>query len=227
MKKACKRLGARDCTVLDMQSIQDSPTQWWDEDAIVPLVRSHITKVRADAVSLPPFLYAACRLLTTHVLQVITFDAGGISGHINHRAVSSALVYVTTPMFRLRVNDTKLCEYRKHAVTEPSLPPVFILRTVPTFLPPRKYIGVYDLPLTSTRFTFRILRALFLSDSAKHAQLWKSYDDKGLIVSSLRIWFLNVRAFWEHSSQRNWDRWLYVLVNRYMWFNDIEKVLVI
>ncbi len=121
----------------------------------------------------------------------------------------------------------------QYASAEPTFPPTFLLRTVPTFFPPRKYLGILDLPLTSFRYTFRILRALFLSSkessfasnlSTEKAAKWKDYNDRGLIVSSWRTWFQNVRAFWEHGSQRNWDRWLYVLVSRYMWFNDIVRV---
>jgi len=51
MLKACKRLGAQGCTVLDKKDIQDNPTQWWDEDIIIPLVKSWIAKVKADVVS--------------------------------------------------------------------------------------------------------------------------------------------------------------------------------
>jgi N-acetylglucosaminylphosphatidylinositol deacetylase len=53
---------------------------------------------------------------------------------------------------------------------------------------------------------------------------WSSYDSKGLFVNSLSTWRENVNAFWAHSSQRSWDRWLYMVVSRYMWFNDIVKV---
>lgn len=141
--------------------------------------------------------------------QVITFDAQGISGHINHRAVSSAIVH--------------------HAKSEPEFPPTYLLRTVPTFLPPRKYIGIVDLPLTCLRFWFRIFIGVLYSPrhhiwSSFDARRWQAYDDRGLIVSSLGIWRQNVNAFWAHSSQRSWDRWLYMLVSRYMWLNDLVKV---
>src|SRR5579871_4348106 len=87
--------------------------------------------------------------------------------------------------------------FSHYASVEPTFPPTFLLRTVPTFFPPRKYIGIFDLPLTSFRYTFRILRAHFLSSkesSIENAMKWKSFDDRGLIVSSWRTWFQNVRA---------------------------------
>jgi N-acetylglucosaminylphosphatidylinositol deacetylase len=140
---------------------------------------------------------------------VITFDAGGVSGHINHRAVSLAIT--------------------QYAKIEPEFPPTYLLRTVPTFLPPRKYTGILDLLLTCLRFWFRIIVAVLYSPrhhiwSSFDAKNWQGYDDRGLIVSSLGTWRRNVNAFWAHDSQRSWDRWLYMLVSRYMWFNDLVKV---
>lgn len=112
---------------------------------------------------------------------------------------------------------------------DPKFPASFILTTVPTFIPPRKYIGILDLPLTSIKFSFRILmsvlhrsqRSLWIPADVK---AWSAYDDRGLFVSSLATWRRNVHAFWAHSSQRSWDRWLYMLVSRYMWFNDVVQV---
>lgn len=119
--------------------------------------------------------------------------------------------------------------FRNHKGANPGFPPTFILRTVPTFFPPRKYIGIFDLPLTSLRFTFRSIIALLNGANNQpftpyDVRRWASYDQSGLFVSSLAVWRQNVKAFWAHSSQRSWDRWLYMLVSRYMWFNDIIQV---
>jgi LmbE family N-acetylglucosaminyl deacetylase len=35
-------------------------------------------------------------MLIAFTSQIITFDQGGISGHLNHRAVSKALKYVVS-----------------------------------------------------------------------------------------------------------------------------------
>lgn len=189
LKEACYRIGAKECEVLDSQDIKDDPKAWWNPAEVTPIVTSWVSKWKADAV--------------------ITFDAGGISGHVNHRAVSHAIV--------------------EHTKQQPEFPPTYLLRTVPTFLPPRKYIGILDLPLTSLRFAWRIFIALLYSPrnhiwSSFDAKSWQGYDDRGLIVSSFWTWKSNVNAFWAHSSQRSWDRWLYMVVSRYMWLNDIVKV---
>jgi N-acetylglucosaminylphosphatidylinositol deacetylase len=117
----------------------------------------------------------------------------------------------------------------RQAETNPTFPPTFILHTVPTFFPPRKYIGIVDLPLTSLRFGFRIVVAMLSTPrrsdwSSLDSQSWKGYDNKGLFVSSLGTWKQNVHIFLAHDSQRTWDRWLYMVVSRYMWFNTVEKV---
>ena len=117
----------------------------------------------------------------------------------------------------------------RQAETNPTFPPTFVLDTVPTFIPPRKYIGIVDLPLTCFRFGFRIIVAMFGSPrrydwSAFDGQSWKGYDNKGLFVSSIATWRHNIYIFLAHDSQRSWDRWLYMLVSRYMWFNTVEKV---
>lgn len=54
--KACERLRARDCIVLDEKDIQDNPTQWWDKDVIIPIVKSWIAKVKPDVVGLSRLL---------------------------------------------------------------------------------------------------------------------------------------------------------------------------
>ena len=52
--------------------MQDNPKIWWDQDLITNIVQSKIKEWQVDAI--------------------LTFDSGGVSGHINHRAVSAAIV---------------------------------------------------------------------------------------------------------------------------------------
>lgn len=71
LEEACHRIGAKECVVLDREEIQDNPKVWWNQNLITSVVKSKVVQWGADAV--------------------ITFDSGGVSGHINHRAVSSAV----------------------------------------------------------------------------------------------------------------------------------------
>ena len=73
-KSRCKRMNAKECMVLDRDELKDNPKLWWKKDTIIPIVKSWVSNWKADAV--------------------ITFDRQGISGHVNHRAVSVAIAYV-------------------------------------------------------------------------------------------------------------------------------------
>lgn len=91
LKGSCASLGIdpKRCIALDRPDIQDNPKVWWDKKVIEGIVKEYVGKWQADAVSFPiasltcPF--NICRF------QILTFDSGGVSGHINHRAVSSAI----------------------------------------------------------------------------------------------------------------------------------------
>jgi N-acetylglucosaminylphosphatidylinositol deacetylase len=72
LTEACRRIGAKECLVLDRTDIQDNPKKWWDQDVVKDIVKSKVKEWNVDAL--------------------LTFDSGGVSGHINHRAVSAAVV---------------------------------------------------------------------------------------------------------------------------------------
>jgi N-acetylglucosaminylphosphatidylinositol deacetylase len=58
LKGSCGALGidpAR-CVALDRPEIQDSPTEWWDQDVIEKIVREYVKKWSVDVVSLSPTL---------------------------------------------------------------------------------------------------------------------------------------------------------------------------
>lgn len=182
LQESCKRLGIQEkrCVVLQRDEIQDDPKKWWPENVVSEIVESYVRRWNVDAI--------------------VTFDRGGTSGHINHRAVSAAV--------------------RAFAESDPEAPPIYLVTTTMLL---RKYTLLADLPLTSLRFTFRILAALspFSSVSAQKAE---AYANRGLIVNNWVQYQRGVWAFWAHESQRVWDRNLYVVLSRYMWFNDVVRV---
>jgi LmbE family N-acetylglucosaminyl deacetylase len=77
---------------LDKPELQDNPKVWWDEDAITAVVKEYVAKWKVDVVSI--FHPKSGDGLLTLGGQILTFDSGGVSGHINHRAVSAAVRYV-------------------------------------------------------------------------------------------------------------------------------------
>ncbi|KAJ3044731.1 hypothetical protein HDV00_001135 [Rhizophlyctis rosea] len=70
---SCKTLGIAEghCVVLDVPDLQDNPKLWWQEAKVAEIGQEYIDKWNIDAI--------------------ITFDSGGVSGHINHRSVHSGI----------------------------------------------------------------------------------------------------------------------------------------
>ncbi|GFF34159.1 N-acetylglucosaminyl-phosphatidylinositol de-N-acetylase [Aspergillus udagawae] len=177
------------CIVLDNAELQDNPKKWWNEDLIKDLVASHVQKWNVDLI--------------------ITFDNGGVSGHINHRAVSAGV--------------------RKYITSTPQAPPAYTLQS--TFLL-RKYSSLIDLIPTAIPFSWRILKAILTSpvasavDGVHDLSPLDAYNGKALLVSSWRTYLVSRAAFSQHASQYSWDRSFYLVISRYMWFNNLNKMVV-
>ncbi|KAL4820376.1 putative deacetylase LmbE-like domain-containing protein [Aspergillus spinulosporus] len=168
------------CVVLNHPRLQDNPRQWWDETLIKEVISPYIGAWKADVI--------------------LTFDRGGVSGHINHRAVSAAL--------------------RNYVRTSETAPPAFALQTTPLL---RKYSSLLDLLITSLPFSWRIVKAVFTS-RAECASAGAQYDTV-LLISPWRTYLASRAAFAEHESQYSWDRVLYLVVSRYMWVNTLERIV--
>ncbi|KAH1977464.1 hypothetical protein KXW60_001899 [Aspergillus fumigatus] len=177
------------CVVLDDAALQDNPRKWWNEELIKDLVASHVQKWNADLI--------------------ITFDDGGVSGHINHRAVSAGV--------------------RTYITSTPNAPPAYTLQS--TFLI-RKYSSLLDLIPTAIPFSWRILKAILTSPTSSPADGVhdlsppEAYNDKVLLVSPWRTYLVSRAAFAQHASQYSWDRSFYLVLSRYMWCNNLNKLVV-
>ncbi|KAL2845861.1 glycan biosynthesis protein [Aspergillus pseudoustus] len=181
---SCAALGiALDrCMVLDHPALQDNPKAWWDEVVLRQTFEPYIKKWKADLI--------------------ITFDNGGISGHINHRAVSAAV--------------------RNYVLNTPEAPQAFMLDS--TFLL-RKYSSLLDLVPSALPFATRIFQALLLPPPGRAAiAAGVTQYNSALIVSPWRTYLESRAAFGQHHSQYSWDRVLYLVVSRYMWFNTLERI---
>ncbi|KAF1604651.1 UNVERIFIED_CONTAM: N-acetylglucosaminyl-phosphatidylinositol de-N-acetylase, partial [Eudyptes pachyrhynchus] len=114
LEQSCFLLGipASDVTVLDHRDLPDNPAVEWDTQLLAAFVLKHI---EANNINL-----------------VVTFDAGGVSGHANHISLYAALRY-------------------KHCCSEIFILflclgcHVLLLESVNLF---RKYISVLDVPVS-------------------------------------------------------------------------------
>ncbi|NWY17500.1 PIGL acetylase, partial [Aphelocoma coerulescens] len=75
LEQSCCVLGipASDVTVIDHRDLPDSPAVEWDTQLLATLVLKHIA--------------------AKNVNLVVTFDAGGVSGHANHISLHTAVRY--------------------------------------------------------------------------------------------------------------------------------------
>lgn len=97
--------------------LQDNPSKWWPEFRIAAVVEQYVENWNIDGI--------------------VTFDDGGVSGHINHRAVSAGIE-------ELLANDT-------------SLPQVTTMYELVTVNLMRKYMGIADSAYTLLSHLFRLV----------------------------------------------------------------------
>jgi N-acetylglucosaminylphosphatidylinositol deacetylase len=71
-------------------------------------------------------------------------------------------------------------------------------------------------------FLWRILGAL--THPKPTSSLDASYARKALIANTWGRYLKTRRAFGSHGSQYSWDRNLYMILSRYVWFNDLKEV---
>jgi N-acetylglucosaminylphosphatidylinositol deacetylase len=104
-----------------------------------------------------------------------------------------------------------------YASTDARAPVTYMLVSTWLF---RKYTLLGDLPLTAFPFLRRILQALISPASVADS----AYGNKALIVSTWHRYLKTREAFRNHNSQYSWDRDLYLIFSRYVWFNDLRRV---
>ena len=78
-----------------------------------------------------------------------------------------------------------------------------------------------DLPLT-----WRIVAALAYpkSSATSHDHGYAGDDTAGALVANTWQRYMRTRqAFANHESQYSWDRHLYLVLSRYVWFNDLVR----
>jgi N-acetylglucosaminylphosphatidylinositol deacetylase len=133
------------------------------------------------------------------------------NGRRPHRPVSS-------PIHSLGVRERMLTRcHSTYASTHPQAPVAFTLTTTAL---PRKYTFLGDLPLTALPFAWRIIEAL--SFPARIAD--PNDGTRALLANSWHRYRMTRDAFAQHPSQYTWDRHLYMIVSRYVWFNDLKRI---
>ncbi|OKL63206.1 hypothetical protein UA08_01418 [Talaromyces atroroseus] len=207
-KASCAELGVVDkkCLILENKGLQGDSPKPWDEQIVERVLERHVKKWDIDLI--------------------ITFDEyGGVSGaganhDQQHRSVNKGVQRFIKNKHRQVGKD------EEHKPTAYALQTTFVLR---------KYLSLADLVPTSFPFTLRILEALLTSVHETPAEPTSGgklappkngdvYGDRALIVTD---WGRHTRAqaaLGEHASRYTWDRVLYSVLSRYMWFNDLRRM---
>ena len=130
------------CLALNITNMQDDPKHWWPKDNLSQIIDHYIKSFQADLV--------------------ITFDRGGISGHVNHRSIAWAMEYY--------ISQTK------------KTPLIYQLSTVSSLF---EYTSIVDLFRTLLKFLPRIFRwllrlnndyrVLFVNSPWKYVQALRAF----------------------------------------------------
>lgn len=127
----------------------------------------------------------------------ITFDEFGVSGHPNHTSILPALQ-----------------AYNNLSKSQPKLP---IWKLLTTSLP-RKYSGLLDAMPSLILIVFRVARAPGKGARKKENFMCFMNDPVQVVKGQQAM----VTA---HASQMRWFRWFWVVIGRYMYINELKKVV--
>jgi N-acetylglucosaminylphosphatidylinositol deacetylase len=210
--ESAMKLGVRrkeDVFVLEDERFKDGMDQDWNI--------TEIAQVLADAFVPAP---SKQRLSTaTEPLQdkpsatidvLITFDAGGVSHHPNHRALyAGAVLFLRTLM---RGYSGWKCPVALYA-----LPTVNILR---------KYSSVFDALVTMTVGAISNVTGGLAGD--KKISRAERGAERVLFMSGLqRYWRAREAMVKGHRSQMVWFRWGWITIGRYMVVNDLKRERIV
>jgi N-acetylglucosaminylphosphatidylinositol deacetylase len=126
------------------------------------------------------------------LLQIVTFDAGGITQHPNHIPLAAGVRALSRSSHPIRL---------------------VLLETVPKHI---KFTGpLYPLGLKTIHLLSQVS---FLADNWN----FRTGKGSSLtITSTIEGYKLALEAMMRHKSQLVWFRWLYVGASKYMWSNTL------
>lgn len=201
--KSGMMLGLRkedDIFVIDSDDFPDSMTTEWDSAKIATLLSSAFAPhLSSNSNPKPPSSDSAAP--TASIDALITFDAGGVSGHPNH----VSLYHGARSFIYGLVHGKSGWQ-----------PPVD-LYTLTSVSVVRKYAGILDVVATLTSWA---LRVEFKNKKRPNGLVFFNGVGSGGIVTA---WKAMTTA---HKSQMQWFRYGWIIFSRYMVMNDLrlEKV---
>jgi len=206
LQESAKKLGLRsesDVFVVDDPSrFPDSMTANWIESDVSNMLAYAFAPELASATLKKKSTKDGPPVSTIDVL--LTFDKHGISNHPNHRSLYHGAVHFLRSLMRDKAGYT--CPVS-----------LYTLYTTTIF---RKYIGIFDAPLTMLRGA---LHTLF-SGSGKRKGKKDELPGQLLFINSVSEYLTAQSAMVNaHKSQMVWFRYGWITIGRYMVVNDLRR----
>ncbi|KAG5462398.1 MAG: putative deacetylase LmbE-like domain-containing protein [Olpidium bornovanus] len=174
--------------IVDDSDLPDDPKKHWATEKIATIVGDYVKQSGIDTI--------------------ITFDEGGISGHLNHIALYRGV-------------ETLLLKQEKSSFPSYSPPlTAYTLKTVPLL---RKYISVLDLAFCASAAELLRLPAQHTIPRLSRTKATPR-PEVLLFVSKPAGYTRAVDAMKKHKTQWVWFRMLYVMFSRYMVFNELRML---
>lgn len=204
--ESAMKLGVRreeDVFVLENGRFKDGMDQDWNTTEIAQVLADAFVPSRTAPEPLQDKPSATIDVL-------ITFDAGGVSNHPNHRALyAGAVLFLRTLMRGYSGWECPVALY--------ALPTVNILR---------KYSSVFDALLTMTVGAISNVTGGLAGD--KKISRAERGAERVLFMSGLqRYWRAREAMVKGHRSQMVWFRWGWITLGRYMVVNDLKRERIV
>ena len=202
--KSARLLGIRsdaDVLVYEDPEFPDSMTTDWDSAKIAAVLGSFFNQrsTRQSSKTAPDIIRGEAPAATIDVL--ITFDAGGVSGHRNHISLYHGAVAWLRGLMKGKTGWEN---------------PV-ALYTLTSINIVRKYMSVLDAPLT-------IISCVLQSMQSARKRGKKELPSQIMFLSDWLYYNKAQQAMTRaHQSQMVWFRWGWIGIGRYMVVNDLRK----
>jgi N-acetylglucosaminylphosphatidylinositol deacetylase len=202
--ESAMKLGVRrkeDVFVLEDGRFKDGMDQDWNTTEIAQVLAEAFVPTAPETPQDKP---------SATIDVLITFDAGGVSNHPNHRALyAGAVLFLRTLMRGYSGWECPVALY--------TLPTVNILR---------KYGSVSDALVTMTVGAISNVTSGLVGD--KKISRAERGAERVLFMSGLqRYWRAREAMVRGHRSQMVWFRWGWITIGRYMVVNDLKRERIV
>ncbi|EGG05093.1 uncharacterized protein MELLADRAFT_116860 [Melampsora larici-populina 98AG31] len=237
MRASCWAFGiiSDHCIVIDHPELPDSMSVWWPEDKIAEFVKLYVELWKIDLV--------------------ITFDHHGVSGHANHRAIAAAISRIvhTDPSFPMTMMlesssliskytslfSLPLSLYQHHQIRKSLLPSFqrpllhpsrdserlskLVSQTLSHFNCSNHHPTIeknLSIPSVNPNETLPDLKPVRITNH-------NLSNHHTIFLSTVQQYYDARRSFNQHISQNVWFRRLWCLFSKYMWINELKRVVPI